>query len=94
MGFLGVSLLPAISRTVTESPCIGSDKEQYDPTIVRLLSHHQTRAAVRDIWVIDFPNHGETAILNRQTLDARKAAGKGMCSAFALLQVYTVVLIF
>ncbi|KAG2126065.1 Alpha/beta hydrolase fold-1 [Suillus clintonianus] len=59
---------------------IASHKEQYDPTIVRLLSHAQTRAIIRDIWVLDFPNHGQTALLNRPVLDARKAAGKAMCT--------------
>jgi hypothetical protein len=72
---------------------LGQDKEQYNPTIARLLSHHQARATVRDVWVIDFPNHGETAILNRDTLDARKAASKGVCSAFLLLLQYTAMLI-
>ena len=69
-------------------PCRGSDKEQYEPTILRLLSHDRTRASIRDIWAIDFPNHGETASLNRTILDARKEAGKGVCSAFRPPLVY------
>jgi hypothetical protein len=72
---------------------LGQDKEQYNPTIAPLLSHHQARATVRDIWVIDFPNHGETAILNRDTLDARKAASKGVCSAFLLLLLLLLLLL-
>lgn len=65
---------------------LASHKEQYDPTIARLLSHAQTRATIRDIWVLDLPNHGQTALLNRPVLDARKAAGKAMCTTkdFAL----------
>jgi len=59
---------------------IAGHKEQYDPTIARLLSRAQTRATIRDIWVLDFPNHGQTALLNRPVLDARKAAGKVMCT--------------
>lgn len=59
---------------------LAGHKEQYDPTIARLLSHTQTRATIRDIWVPDFPNHGQTALLNRPVLDARKAAGKAMCT--------------
>ncbi|OJA12629.1 hypothetical protein AZE42_04471 [Rhizopogon vesiculosus] len=66
--------------TLIFSHGLAGHKEQYDPTISRLLLHHQARAIVRDIWVIDFPNHGESAILNRPTLDARKAAGKGVCT--------------
>ncbi|KAG1731869.1 Alpha/Beta hydrolase protein [Suillus paluster] len=65
---------------------IAGHKEQYDPTITRLLSHDQTRATIKDIWVLDFPNHGQTALLNRPVLDARKASGKGACTTadFAL----------
>ncbi|KAG0697843.1 Alpha/Beta hydrolase protein [Suillus ampliporus] len=65
---------------------IAGHKEQYDPTITRLLSHDQTRAAIRDVWVLDFPNHGQTALHNRPVLDARKAGGKGVCTTadFAL----------
>lgn len=59
---------------------LAGHKEQYDPTITHLLSHAQTRATIRDIWVLDFPNHGQTALLNRPVLDARKAAGKAMCT--------------
>lgn len=69
-------------------PKCASDKEQYDPTIARLLSRAQTRATIQDIWVLDFPNHGQTALLNRPVLDARKAAGKVMCSTFFLLMYY------
>ncbi|KAG1744748.1 hypothetical protein EDB19DRAFT_1694117 [Suillus lakei] len=59
---------------------LASYKEQYDPTIARLLSHTQTRTMIQDIWVIDFPNHGQTALLNRPMLDAHKAAGKAICT--------------
>lgn len=81
--------------TCIGNPYLGQDKEQYSPAIARLLSDHQARVTVRDIWVIDFPNHGETAILNRDILDARKATSKGVCSAFLLpfLLQYTAMLI-
>ncbi|KAG1871751.1 Alpha/beta hydrolase fold-1 [Suillus subalutaceus] len=59
---------------------LAGHKEQYDPTIARLLSHAQTCAMIRDIWVLDLPNHGQTALLNRSVFDARKAAGKAMCT--------------
>ncbi|KAG2340095.1 hypothetical protein BDR05DRAFT_890505 [Suillus weaverae] len=59
---------------------LASHKEQYDPTIARLLLHAQARAMIRDIWVPDLPNHGQTALLNRPVLDARKAVGKAMCT--------------
>lgn len=59
---------------------LAGHKEQYDPAIARLLSHAQTRATIRDVWVLDFPNHGQTALLNRPVLDARKTAGKAMCT--------------
>ncbi|KAG2136778.1 Alpha/beta hydrolase fold-1 [Suillus cothurnatus] len=67
---------------------LAGHKEQYDPTIARLLSHTQTRATIRDIWVPDFPNHGQTALLNRPVLDARKAAGKAMCNIALYLQAF------
>ncbi|KAG1732564.1 hypothetical protein EDB19DRAFT_1733407 [Suillus lakei] len=68
------------SLTLVFTHGLASHKEQYDPTIARLLSHTQTRATIQDIWVINFPNHGQTALLNHPMLDARKAAGKAICT--------------
>ncbi|KAG2158770.1 uncharacterized protein EDB93DRAFT_1100392 [Suillus bovinus] len=58
---------------------IASHKEQYDPTIARLLSHAQTRAVIRDIWVLDFPQPWSNRTSEPSVFDARKANGKAMC---------------
>jgi len=45
-------------------------------------------AGIREIWSIDLPNHGESAVLNRTFLDDRKERGRkegweGRCSAYS-----------
>jgi len=51
-------------------------KEQYHPTIGRLLNlRDRATYGIREIWSIDFPNHGEAAVLNRRVLDEHKAHG-------------------
>jgi hypothetical protein len=51
-----------------------TDKEQYHTTITRLLSLRDLATYdIREIWTIDFPNHGEAATLNRRLLDGHKA---------------------
>ncbi|KAF9220132.1 hypothetical protein BS17DRAFT_739673 [Gyrodon lividus] len=51
-------------------------KEQYHPVIRRLLQLYATpKYDIREIWSIDFPNHGETATLNRVVLEEYKARG-------------------
>ncbi|KAF9242021.1 Alpha/beta hydrolase fold-1 [Melanogaster broomeanus] len=55
---------------------ITGHKEEYHPVITRLLRlSDKAKYAIREIWSIDFPNHGETAILNRAVLDQHKARG-------------------
>lgn len=67
-------------------PNSSTDKEQYHTTITRLLSHRDSATYdIREIWSIDFPNHGEAATLNRRLLDEYKAKGArhkvdGTCS--------------
>ena len=50
----------------------GAHKEQWELTIQRLFEHQQaaTRRAVRfhDMWSIDIPNQGDSAILNEEVL--------------------------
>jgi len=53
---------------------ISGHKEQYHTTITRLLSLRDLATYdIREIWTIDFPNHGEAATLNRRLLDGHKA---------------------
>jgi pimeloyl-ACP methyl ester carboxylesterase len=50
----------------------GAHKEQWEPTIQRLLENQQraARRTVRfhDMWSLDMPNQGDSAILNEETL--------------------------
>lgn len=53
----------------------GFHKEQWEPTIedlYRLVEQtgpkHRTQPKIREIWSIDWPNHGDAAILNEKTL--------------------------
>lgn len=81
------------SKRATTNPMFNSfpchpDKEQYHTTITRLLSlRDMATYDIREIWSIDFPNHGETATLNRRLLDKHKANGvrhgfEGTCSEY------------
>ena len=51
---------------------IGAHKEHWEPTIQQLFQNQQaaTRGTVRfrDMWTLDLPNHGDSAILNEETL--------------------------
>ncbi|KAH0826887.1 Alpha/Beta hydrolase protein [Lanmaoa asiatica] len=55
---------------------ISGYKELYHTTITRLLSLKDTTYDIREIWSIDFPNHGEAATLNRRLLDEHKVNGE------------------
>ena len=50
----------------------GAHKEHWEPTIQRLFENQQaaTRGTVRfhDMWSLDMPNQGDSAILNEETL--------------------------
>ncbi|KAG8218013.1 Alpha/Beta hydrolase protein [Butyriboletus roseoflavus] len=54
---------------------ISGYKEQYHTTITRFLSLQDATYDIREIWSIDFPNHGEAATLNRRLLDEHKVNG-------------------
>ncbi|KAF8552929.1 hypothetical protein OG21DRAFT_1464978 [Imleria badia] len=55
---------------------VSGHKEQYHTAITRLLSLRDSATYdIREIWSIDFPNHGEAATLNRRLLDEHKANG-------------------
>ena len=68
-----------------------TDKESYHPVISRMLqlngAENRYAAGIREVWLIDLPNHGESAALNRALLDDRKDRGRregweGRCSAY------------
>lgn len=49
----------------------GAHKEHWEPTIQRLFDNeHTVRSALRfhDMWALDMPNHGDSAILNEDAL--------------------------
>ncbi|KAK7461031.1 hypothetical protein VKT23_008959 [Stygiomarasmius scandens] len=47
----------------------GFNKETWEPTLVTLLSSPQSQALVREIWVWDAFNHGDSALLNEGKLN-------------------------
>ncbi|KAI6043509.1 Alpha/beta hydrolase family-domain-containing protein [Pisolithus marmoratus] len=59
---------------------LSSHKESYHPTIAHLLRLNATRARyvnmIKEIWSIDMPNHGESAVLNRAYLEDRQERGR------------------
>lgn len=59
---------------------LSSHKESYHPTIAHLLRLNTTRARyvnmIKEIWSIDMPNHGESAVLNRAYLEDRQERGR------------------
>ncbi|KAI5994756.1 Alpha/beta hydrolase family-domain-containing protein [Pisolithus albus] len=59
---------------------LSSHKESYHPTVAHLLRLNAsgTRSAnwIREIWLIDMPNHGESAALNRAYLEDRQERGR------------------
>ncbi|KAI6029092.1 hypothetical protein BKA83DRAFT_4214373 [Pisolithus microcarpus] len=59
---------------------LSSHKESYHPTIAHLLRMNATGTRyvnmIREIWSIDMPNHGESAVLNRAYLEDRQERGR------------------
>ncbi|KIO10233.1 hypothetical protein M404DRAFT_129483 [Pisolithus tinctorius Marx 270] len=58
---------------------MSSHKESYHPMVARLLRLNVTgtRAGlIREIWSVDMPNHGESAVLNRTYLEDRQERGR------------------
>ena len=55
---------------------VGYHKEQWEPTFEHLFElygegqkkQHGPRNKIREIWAIDAPNHGDSAILNEEVL--------------------------
>jgi len=44
------------------------DKETWEPVISELLEDENVRHNVREVWSFDWQTHGESAILNEETL--------------------------
>lgn len=56
--------------TLILTHCIGGHKELWEPTLDHLWSLLSENGGprVREAWAIDWPNHGEAAVLNEKTL--------------------------
>ncbi|EGO00611.1 hypothetical protein SERLA73DRAFT_178461 [Serpula lacrymans var. lacrymans S7.3] len=54
---------------------LGGHKEQWDLTISKLLDldTNSGQNGICEIWAVDFPNHGEAAVVNRPALSTRKS---------------------
>lgn len=46
----------------------GYHKEQWEPTVLDLLNMARNDLLIREIWSVDCPNHGDSAIVNENTL--------------------------
>jgi len=60
--------------TLLFAHCIGSHKEQWEPTINQIFHRQQHKDAVhrvREAWSFDWQNHGDAAVLNREALKSR-----------------------
>ncbi|KAJ6516463.1 Alpha/beta hydrolase fold-1 [Mycena sanguinolenta] len=56
--------------TLVLTHATGAHKEQYEPTIQDLHNHNLAgpKIKIREIWMVDAPDHGDSAVLNEQAL--------------------------
>ncbi|KAF7354814.1 Abhydrolase domain-containing protein mpaH [Mycena sanguinolenta] len=56
--------------TLVFTHATGAHKEQYEPTIQDLYNHNLAgpKTKIREIWTIDAPDHGDSAVLNEEAL--------------------------
>ncbi|KAF8072085.1 Alpha/beta hydrolase fold-1 [Lyophyllum atratum] len=63
--------------TLLFAHCLGSHKEQWEPTIERIFHLQQSkdrRDRVREAWAFDWQSHGDAAVLNEGLLNSREDA--------------------
>ncbi|KAJ7489679.1 Alpha/beta hydrolase fold-1 [Mycena galericulata] len=65
--------------TLLFAHCIGAHKEQWEPTIQRIL--HLRPSQVYEAWAFDWQTHGDSAVLNRDLLGTSPSRAYGV-SAF------------
>ncbi|KAJ6612525.1 Alpha/beta hydrolase fold-1, partial [Mycena sp. CBHHK59/15] len=65
-----------VGLTLLFAHCIGAHKEQWEPTITRVLTLRS--AAVREAWAVDWQSHGDAALLNRDALAAPSREDTGV----------------
>lgn len=75
----------ADSVTLIFLHCVASHKEVFEPTIAELFAiftaqskHQNTALKLREVWSIECPTHGESAVLNENIFRRRPELG-GMC---------------
>jgi len=59
--------------------CVGSHKEQWEPTIQHIFQRRHSQ--VHEAWAVDWPTHGDSAVLNRELLETSPSRVYGV-SAF------------
>ncbi|KIL71144.1 hypothetical protein M378DRAFT_182764 [Amanita muscaria Koide BX008] len=60
--------------TLLFTHCIGSHKEQWEPTISRLFRQQKHKCPahqIREAWSFDWQSHGDAAVLNREAIRSR-----------------------
>ncbi|KAK0450346.1 Alpha/beta hydrolase fold-1 [Desarmillaria tabescens] len=60
--------------TLIFAHCIGSHKEQWEPTIERIFGLQEAKSPrhrIREAWAFDWQNHGDAALLNERALRER-----------------------
>ncbi|KAF5369224.1 hypothetical protein D9757_010026 [Collybiopsis confluens] len=68
---LGYSADNTAGFTLLFAHCIGSHKEQWEPTIERMFHTQNSKSSyyqIREAWAFDWQNHGDAARLNEQAL--------------------------
>ncbi|GLB40575.1 putative alpha/beta hydrolase family protein [Lyophyllum shimeji] len=78
---------PEDGLTLLFAHCVGSHKEQWEPTIERIFqlqSSKDRRDRIREAWAFDWPSHGDAAVLNEEALKSREGAVSADECALAL----------
>jgi hypothetical protein len=59
------------------------DKEQWEPTLEKLFTLHSERSQfpqIREAWALDWQSHGESAVLNEESLKDDPASARAFLS--------------
>ncbi|KAG6900581.1 hypothetical protein C0993_008298 [Termitomyces sp. T159_Od127] len=73
--------------TLLFTHCVGSHKEQWEPTIEQIFHLQQRkdqRDRIREAWAFDWQSHGDAAVINARALDSRRDAVSPVEWALAL----------
>ncbi|KNZ75953.1 Peroxisomal membrane protein LPX1 [Termitomyces sp. J132] len=73
--------------TLVFAHCVGSHKEQWEPTIEQIFRLQQSknrRDRIREAWAFDWQSHGDAAVINAGVLNSRNEAVSPVEWALAL----------